>query len=108
MIDNNELVKDINQALELALPEKISFEALHMQLAAHINRLINNNFESLVSLLYKIDVDESKLKFHLPNNPNEDAGNIIASLIIERMQQKAEFKKQFTNDSSADSNEEKW
>jgi len=108
MADNNELVKDINNTLALSLPEKISFETMHAELAAHINHLIKSNFESLVSLLYKIDVDESKLKFHLLDNPNEDAGNVIASLIIERMQQKAVFKKQFANKPSATGNEEKW
>ena len=108
MIENNELVQDINTTLAIELPEKISLEDLQNKLSAHINQLIKNNFETLVALLYKIDIDEEKLKFHLIDNPNEDAGNVIASLIIERLQQKAVFKKQFPNKSSSADNEEKW
>jgi len=108
MIENNELIKDINTTLAIALPEKISFEKMHSELATHINQLIKNNFERLVALLYKIDINEDKLKLHLLDNPTEDAGNVIASLIIERLQQKAAYKKQFSNKPSAADNEEKW
>ena len=46
--------------------------------------MILTNFESLVQLLYRIDVSEMKLKSILKEQPNEDAGKIIALLIIER------------------------
>ena len=105
---NTKLIQDINTTMAIELPEKISAEDLHIQLSAHVNQLIKNNFETLVTLLYKIDVDEDKLKLHLIDNPNEDAGNVIASLIIERLLQKATFKKQFTQKPSATDNEEKW
>ncbi|MGG9964350.1 hypothetical protein [Ferruginibacter sp. SUN106] len=108
MIENTALIQDINSTLAIALPDKISFEELQRQLANHINQLIKNNFESLVALLYKIDVDENKLKLHLIDNPNDDAGNVIALLITERLQQKAVFKKQFSDKPSATDNEEKW
>jgi hypothetical protein len=108
MIDNNELIQEINTTLAIELPEKISFETLHSELANHINQLIKNNFESLVALLYKIDVSEEKLKLKVLDNPATDAGNVIATLIIERLQQKADFKKQFTQKPSAADNEEKW
>jgi len=107
-MENTELILNINKDLAIDLPEKISFDELHSKLSGHINYLIKNNFEVLVALLYKIDVSEDKLKGLLRNNPNEDAGNIIATLIIERQQQKIIFKKQFTNKSSGSSNEEKW
>jgi len=106
-VENTALIQDINSTLAIALPDKISFEELQRQLANHINQLIKNNFESLVALLYKIDVDENKLKLHLIDNPNDDAGNVIALLIIERLQQKAAFKKQFANKPSSADNEEK-
>jgi len=105
---NTDLVVELNNSLAMELPEKISFEEVHHKLSAHINELIKNNFESLVTLLYKIDIDEEKLKYHLIDHPNEDAGNVIASLIIERMSQKAIFRKQFINKPSSSDNEEKW
>jgi hypothetical protein len=108
MIENTALIQDINSTLAIALPEKISFEELQRQLANHINQLIKDNFESLVALLYKIDVDENKLKLHLIDNPSDDAGKVIAQLIIERLQQKAIFKRQFSDKPSSPDNEEKW
>jgi len=77
-------------------------------LAAKINELIKNNFNHLVQLLYRIDVNEARLKQVLKDNPNEDAGKIIAQLIIERQQQKA-ASKNATRQSEKDFNEEeKW
>jgi len=107
-MSNSDLVTELNHSLDLQLPGHIALEDLHHELSAHINYLIKNNFEALVALLYKIDVNEDKLKLHLIDNPNEDAGKVIAALIIERFQQKANAKKQFTPKPPADDNEEKW
>jgi hypothetical protein len=80
--------------------------AFRQKLEDGINDLIVHNFEKLVQLLYRIDVNEAKLKAMLADNTNEDAAKIIAALIIERQLQKiksrAEFKK--NNDPS----EERW
>ena len=50
-----------------------------------INELIKNDFSRLVQILYRIDVSEAKLKNILNANPNEDAGKLIAQVIIERL-----------------------
>jgi putative ubiquitin-RnfH superfamily antitoxin RatB of RatAB toxin-antitoxin module len=107
-MENTALVQHINTDMAMTLPEKISLDELKVQLSSRINHLIETNFEALITLLYKIDVNEQKLKIVLRNNPGQDAGNIIADLIIERQQQKINFKNHFTNKSSAGSNEEKW
>jgi hypothetical protein len=107
-MENIELVHTINNDMAMALPEKISLDELKVTLSARINHLIETSFETLIALLYKIDVDEKKLKAVLRSNPSEDAGNIIAALIIERQQQKINLKKQFSGKSSSGSNEEKW
>jgi hypothetical protein len=75
------------------------------QLSAEINQMILTNFESLVQLLYRIDVSEMKLKSILKEQPNEDAGKIIAHLIVERQMQKIILKKQPTQSSKEVSNE---
>jgi len=46
-------------------------------------------------ILYKVDVDESKLKKLLKDNPEKEAAHIIANLIIERERQKVKTRKQF-------------
>ena len=59
-----------------------------------INDMINTNFERLISLLYRIDVHEEKLKSLLRQNESEDAGKIIASLIISRQLEKIRSRKE--------------
>ncbi len=64
------------QALEKLTPE---------DLAIAINELIKNDFSKLVQLLYRIDVSEAKLKYILQTHTNEDAGKLIAAVVIERL-----------------------
>ncbi len=61
-MENKELVKLVNKEIVIELPEQISMEEIKEKLSAHINRLIQNNFEQLVNLLYRIDVSEPKIK----------------------------------------------
>ena len=56
------LIQSLNDFAELELPEQISLDELKENLMQYINHLIQNNFEKLVSLLYRIDVSEKKLK----------------------------------------------
>jgi hypothetical protein len=102
------VIQTINTDLAIALPDKMGTEELTTALAAYINQLIQTDFQKLVALLYRIDVHEEKLKHLLIDHPEEDAGKIIATLIIERTQQKIKFKKQFSDKSFTDDDEEKW
>lgn len=90
--------KEIKKAIpEYALP---LFTMLQMdpdtskdweaQLLYRINQLIQSDFNLLVSVLYRIDVDEAKLKAALQASPQRDAALIIFELLIER--QKRKFK----------------
>ncbi len=88
--------------------EVLRSESVYAELSAFINKLLLTNFERLVQLLYRIDVSEMRLKSLLKDNPKEDAGNIIASLIIERQAQKIISKQQFKNDEEKFCNEERW
>ena len=78
------------------------------ELAVEINQLILTNFERLVQLLYRIDVSEMKLKNLLKENPNEDAGKLIATLIIERQIQKLKHRSEHSSTKEEDTNEETW
>ena len=60
-----------------------------------INQLILNDFSKLVVLLYKVDVNENKLKQSIKENQSMDAAEIIVDLIIERQLQKIKTKEQF-------------
>lgn len=85
---NADLIPEINQSLEISLPVTISLEELKQQLILHINHLINHDFEKLVFHLYRIDVNEAKMKQLLEQNNGENAAGLIADLIIERQLEK--------------------
>ena len=90
-----DLIHIINKQIDSSFAEDISLLALQEKLSAFINDLILNNFERLIAILYKADVDEIKLKRILKENAGKDAAEIIASLIIERELQKIETRKKF-------------
>ena len=77
-------------------------------LANKINELINNDFQKLVSILYRMDVSEMKLKQLLKENAGTDAGLIIADLMIERQEEKIKFRQQFNKRDENISDDEKW
>ena len=77
-------------------------------LSEKMNELIKNNFNHLIQILYRLDVNETKLKQLLKENPNEDAGKIIAALIIERQLQKIKSRQQSVQNDANFSDEEKW
>jgi N-acetylglucosamine kinase-like BadF-type ATPase len=107
-MENKELVKLVNKEMAIELSEQISMEELQEKLSAHINRLIQNNFEQLVNLLYRIDVSEPKIKSLLQIQPGINAGDIIANLIIERQLQKIKSRQQFKTNNDNFTEEEKW
>ena len=76
-------------------------------LNAYINHLLSHDFQSLVSALYRMDVNEDKLKILLNKNPNQDAAGIIAQLMIQRQQQKLFSKNNFKVDENIP-DDEKW
>jgi hypothetical protein len=108
-MENTELIRLLNKEMAIEIAEKGSYHEIHAQLAEYINNLVKTDFDKLITYLYRIDVNEQKLKNLLQQNPQEDAGNIIASLIIERQQQKIKTREQFSQrDNNVDEEEEKW
>ncbi len=106
MVENT-LIHILNRQLNTDFPEVISEEQLLQRLSFFINDLIQNDFQNLVTILYKVDVNENKLKQLLLENAGEDTALIIAALIIERQLQKIETRKQFSSKSENDV-DEKW
>lgn len=104
----DELITGINDSLEIALPEQLSLEELREKLTAHINHLINYDFEKLVFYLYRIDINEAKMKQLLDRQQGEHAAALIADLIIERQLQKNKSRREFRQRDNDISEEEKW
>ena len=97
--ENIFLVKD-----EESLKDKLLYD----QLLSGINYLINNDFERLITLLYRIDVNEQKLKVMLRENESEDAAKIIAGLIIDRQVEKIRSRKNSDTTNADIPEDEKW
>lgn len=89
------MIKDLNRVWDLELTENTGAAQLETVLAEKLNALIQSDFSALVRLLYRIDINEARLRDLLKENAVEDAGKIIARLIIERQQQKILSRRQF-------------
>ncbi|MCO5260271.1 MAG: hypothetical protein M9916_09025 [Crocinitomicaceae bacterium] len=84
----------------VGLPAKASETSdnakLYVELCEYLNHLIDTDFNQLVSILYRIDVSEQKVRLALANAPqNKGAGEIIADLIINREIQKQEWREKY-------------
>lgn len=72
-----------------------SWDEMKKDLAAFINVLLNKDFERLLQGLYRIDVDEEKVKEILNVRSPEFIADDLAQLILERQQQKAITRMQY-------------
>lgn len=106
MIENT-LVATINYEVGLQLEERVSIEEIRLQLMLAVNQMIQSDFQKLVSILYRIDVNERKLKYFLHEKVGEDAAGIIADLIIERQLEKIKSRSEYIQRDD-DGDEEKW
>lgn len=97
-MDTQVLIEDLNGVYALDLRPAATAAELETFLSEKVNAMIQHDFQMLLQLLYRIDVDEEKLRRQLEQNKNEDAGRIIARLIIERQSQKIESRRQFRKD----------
>ena len=105
-METQALIEDLNRSYLLELREVVTLDELEILLAEKINRMIQQDFGALVQLLYRIDVSETRLRGLLNENPGEDAGKVIAPLIIERQWQKIETRRKYRQDTESD--EERW
>lgn len=78
------------------------------QLAMVVNDLIVHDFERLVRILYRVDVDEQKVKNLLLDCPQVDAGILIANLLVERQEQKEHYKRMFSKNTPDIPEEDRW
>jgi hypothetical protein len=108
MDDNASLALFLGEEFGLQAGAQSSFEELERVLSQYINSLIRDHFERLVNLLYRIDVDEARLRHTLDSNPGLDAGGLIARLILDRQLQKIAGRKKTSGDPGNIPDEERW
>lgn len=110
VMDADLLITDLNRVYGWELESgSLAENELETVLAEKINVLIQRDFGALVQLLYRIDVAETRLRAMLDNNKGEDAGRLIARLIMERQWQKIESRRRYRQDDAAGAgDEERW
>lgn len=96
MVDK-ELIEVLNRQMDAGFHNTLSAGELREKLIEFINHLIQKDFEKLVSILYRVDVNEKKLKTLLKASPGTDAAVLIADLILERELQKIKTRNTYKN-----------
>jgi len=101
-----------HQSLELLLVERnelvVQSPLWYTQLKEAVTDLINNDFDSLLQLLYRVDVSEQKLRKMLNDFPAADAAGIISNLLLERQLQKIKSRRENTQRDENIPEDEKW
>ena len=67
MDDKAEVIQSLSQLIELPVAKQNNWAEFELSLRDKINDLIQYDFQKLVECLYRIDIDESKLKGLLKN-----------------------------------------
>lgn len=76
-------------------------------LSKTINDLIDNDFHALIQVMYRMDINEKLLRETLLIHTDQDAGDLIADLIMDRQKQKLAFKNMFKQEDNIPE-DEKW
>ena len=102
---NAQVLEELSKELEVTVK---NHSLTKQALVEKINDLITTDFQKLVSILYRIDVSETKLKQLLTENPGTNAALIITDLMIERQAEKIRSRQQFSKRDESISDDEKW
>jgi hypothetical protein len=87
-------IEPILQRLDVESPSPDKNE-IKQQLVNCINYLLTHDFARLVQTLYRVDVNEKKLKQLLQEQPDTDAALLIAEMLIQRQEEKTKTKGSF-------------
>ena len=87
------LQTNLDVGLELNLPATADYVDLEALLEKSITHLIDSDFERLLQVLYRIDIDELKVKKAFANS--DSVANSLAKLILAREIQKIETRKKY-------------
>lgn len=105
--DLQQAVVELHKLSLLPTCQQITYGQVKQYLISHVNKLLANDFATLVQLLYCMDIPEEKLRYYLQQNNGEMAAGIIAELMIERQLQKVESRRLFTKQQNIP-DDEKW
>ena len=87
MQETGSIIQWLRDSITSPVPVLRTEAELLRWLTLYCDELLRNDFPGLVQLLYRVDVSEHKLKYLLKTSRGEDAGGIMARLILERVEQ---------------------
>ena len=96
--------EQLRSAVGFDLPES----NWRIRLVDEIRHLLENDFHKLISILYRMDVSEGKLRGLLADNPNQEAAELIAALMLERAAERKQTKEEYGRKETEDDQEERW
>jgi hypothetical protein len=93
MEENKELTEAISFRFELTKTGDLPIDELKRVLTARIFDLLERNLERLLSILYRVDLNQKKLDEIFLNRTKEEIAEKIAEAVIKRQLQKIETRK---------------
>ena len=109
MSDNSPILKSLQHLLGVGKESgdiDPSDESLLKYIEFRVQELINSNFQGLLQVLYRIDINEKELKKSIENSSPEKVAGIIAEKILEREKQKLKTKEEYRQFRSDDKEDE--
>ena len=101
-----EALQSVAHEFSLLVPDKQTLS--YNELVSRVNELLVNNFDRLISILYRLDVNEKLIKDSLESAVGQDAAHVISRLIIERQIQKIKSRSEFKKSNDDIDADEKW
>lgn len=97
MVDETLLPSTIQSIQKyIEIETAVSYQELHEALTSAVMFLLLNNMEKLLNILYRIDVNEPKVKAAFAQNNPKLTAPTIAKLILDREFEKAASRKKYS------------
>ena len=84
-----------SESITLSDNPNTAYDELKSQVEPIIAKLMNNHYERLLSVLYRIDVNEKSISEEIYRRNDEEPSSIITDLIIERELKKVVIRRHF-------------
>jgi hypothetical protein len=95
-ITNELLVNDFETETSRYADSELNFEILFNELCNRIQYLLNHDFEKLVNICYRVDVDEKLFREALDHSEPGKIAPHLSKIILERFKKKAEFRMKYS------------
>lgn len=95
-----QIIKDLEifgYEIEFSGKQETAYNELSSQLTPIIDRLLSTNYQQLLTVLYKIDLDEKRISQLILDFNEQNVSAQIAHLIIERELKKVLIRNYFKN-----------